>query len=163
MFYAVPNSISVHYQVNLEISNLHRQAVYRSVERCVCETALPLSEFNSDLITVISKQPGAQMHFPVLHRAISYTVKARMGQERKYTNTPYIAHPINVMQIVRSVSNDEAMLTAAVLHDVVEDTPITVEEVYSEFGERVSELVAELTDVSKPEDGNRAFRKALDR
>jgi len=103
------------------------------------------------------------MRFPILHRAISYAVQAHMGQDRKYSKIPYIAHPINVMQIVRSVTDDEAILTAAVLHDVVEDTSTTIEEIYSEFGDRVGNLVADLTDVSKPEDGNRAYRKTLDR
>jgi len=86
-----------------------------------------------------------------------------MGQDRKYSKVPYIVHPINVMQIVRSVTDDEAMLIAAILHDVVEDTAITIDEIYSEFGERVGDLVDDLTDVSKPEDGNRAYRKQLDR
>jgi len=103
------------------------------------------------------------MHFPDLHRAIDYAVQAHMGQDRKYSKIPYITHAINVMQIVRSVTDDEALLIAAVLHDVVEDTPINIEEIYSEFGQRVGNLVADLTDVSKPEDGNRASRKEIDR
>ena len=102
------------------------------------------------------------MHFPDLHRAINYAVQAHMGQDRKYSNTPYITHPINVMQIVRTVTDDEAMLVAAVLHDVVEDTSITSDEIYLEFGKHVGDLVADLTDVSKPEDGNRAYRKNRD-
>ncbi len=102
------------------------------------------------------------MHFPDLHRAINYAVRAHMGQDRKYSKIPYIAHPINVMQIVRTVTDDEAMLVAAVLHDVVEDTSITSDEIYSEFGERVGDLVADLTDVSRPEDGNRTYRKSMD-
>lgn len=103
------------------------------------------------------------MHFPNLHRAISFAVQAHMGQDRKYSNIPYIAHPINVMQIVRSVTDDEAMLVAAILHDVVEDTPITIEEIFADFGERVGLLVADLTDVSNLGDGNRAHRKNIDR
>jgi len=55
------------------------------------------------------------------------------------------------------------MLIAALLHDVVEDTSVTIEEIQQEFGADVALLVDELTDVSKPEDGNRAHRKAIDR
>ena len=103
------------------------------------------------------------MTYPNLHRAIAFAVQAHMGQDRKYSKIPYIAHPINVMQIVRTVSDDEDMLVAAVLHDVVEDTPITIEAIFEEFGDRAGRLVADLTDVSKPEDGNRKLRKQLDK
>ncbi len=57
----------------------------------------------------------------------------------------------------------EEMIIAALLHDVVEDTPVTIGEVREHFGDKVAELVAMLSDVSKPADGNRAARKAIDR
>lgn len=88
---------------------------------------------------------------------------ARAGQLRKYTHEPYIAHPAAVVELVRSVPHTEAMLCAAWLHDVVEDTPVTIEEVAHLFGAEVASLVEMLTDVSKPSDGNRVERKALDR
>lgn len=88
---------------------------------------------------------------------------ASINQVRKYTNDPYIVHPAEVARIVLSVPHSEAMLAAAWLHDVVEDTPVTIEEIRAEFGEEVAELVAWLTDVSTPADGNRAARKAKDR
>lgn len=68
-----------------------------------------------------------------------------------------------VAEIVRSVPHTPEMLVAAYLHDVVEDTPVTLEAVVAEFGPVVGELVDWLTDVSKPEDGNRQVRKELDR
>jgi (p)ppGpp synthase/HD superfamily hydrolase len=55
------------------------------------------------------------------------------------------------------------MIAAAWLHDVVEDTPATLGEVRNEFGEDVARLVDEVTNVAKPEDGNRAARKAMNR
>jgi (p)ppGpp synthase/HD superfamily hydrolase len=55
------------------------------------------------------------------------------------------------------------MLAAAWLHDVVEDTGVTLEVIRAEFGAEVAELVGWLTDVSRPEQGNRATRKAIDR
>lgn len=84
------------------------------------------------------------------------------GQDRKYSEVPYITHPLRVMSLVRTVSDDENMLMAAVLHDVVEDTLATEELVRREFGDRVGDLVAWLTDVSAPEDGNRKIRKDID-
>jgi (p)ppGpp synthase/HD superfamily hydrolase len=83
-------------------------------------------------------------------------------QVRKYTSEPYIVHPASVAKIVASVTNDEAMICAAWLHDVVEDTPYTISEIKLHFGEDVASLVSDLTDVSKPEDGNRKTRKQLD-
>lgn len=86
-----------------------------------------------------------------------------IDQRRKYTNDPYIVHPASVAKLVASVTDDEAMICAAWLHDVVEDTPVTIEEIQAEFGEDVAQLVADLTDVSKPVDGNRKIRKEIDR
>ncbi len=98
-------------------------------------------------------------------RALTFATRAHaaIDQRRKYTGEPYIAHPIAVAEIVRSVSHTEAMIAAAYLHDVVEDTPVTLAEIEAEFGPEVAVLVGWLTDVSRPGDGNRAARKALDR
>lgn len=87
---------------------------------------------------------------------------AEIGQVRKYTGEPYINHPAAVVEIVRSVVHTEAMLAAAWLHDTVEDTDATLQEVTELFGIEVGAFVEMLTDVSKPEDGNRTFRKCLD-
>lgn len=85
-----------------------------------------------------------------------------IDQRRKYTCEPYIAHPAAVVEIVRSVPHTEAMLAAAWCHDTVEDTGATLEDVQLELGVEVAALVEMLTDVSKPEDGNRSVRKAID-
>jgi len=87
----------------------------------------------------------------------------RIDQRRKYTHQPYEVHLKAVAQIVSSVSDDPEMAAAAWLHDVVEDTPATLDEIGAAFGAGVAGLVRELTDVSQPGDGNRAVRKAMDR
>lgn len=86
-----------------------------------------------------------------------------IDQRRKYTNEPYIVHPAKVAQIVSSVTDDENMVCAAWLHDVVEDTAVTLAEIEQEFGDDVALLVDGLTNVSKIEDGNRETRVAIDR
>lgn len=86
----------------------------------------------------------------------------RIDQRRKYTDEPYIKHPAAVVELVRSVPHTTEMLAAAWLHDVVEDTGIQLDEIREVFGEVVSELVDDLTDVSLPSDGNRATRRAID-
>jgi len=89
-------------------------------------------------------------------------------QVRKYTGEPYINHPAEVVELVRSVPHTEAMLCAAWLHDVVEDTPATLRSIEYLFGDltfggQVALLVEMLTDTSRPEDGKRAVRKEIDR
>jgi hypothetical protein len=86
-----------------------------------------------------------------------------VGQLRKYTGEPYEEHLRRVAAIVERNTDDAEMIAAAWLHDVVEDTPATIEEVEREFGPGVRELVDALTDVSRPHHGNRAARKAMDR
>lgn len=97
-------------------------------------------------------------------KAFATLQHGRIGQMRKYSDgTPYINHPAAVVELVRSVPHTEEMLAAAWLHDVVEDTPVTLNEIEFVFGIEVATLVEMLTDVSQPEDGNRAARKAIDR
>ena len=73
----------------------------------------------------------------VVAKALDFATKAHGEQVRKYTGEPYTNHLVEVMNIVRTVKSDDS--------------------------DRMSQLVVELTDISKPEDGNRATRKAMDR
>lgn len=86
-----------------------------------------------------------------------------INQRRKYTNEPYIVHPIEVMNLVLMVPHDLNMLAAALLHDVEEDTKVTNATIAEIFGDDVAYLVNGLTKVTKPEDGNRATRSAIER
>lgn len=86
----------------------------------------------------------------------------RIDQRRKYSNQPYDVHLKAVANIVSSVTDDQEMIAAAWLHDTVEDTQATIEDIGREFGSRVAVLVEDLTDVSRPGDGNRAVRKRID-
>ena len=101
----------------------------------------------------------------LVKRAQEFATQAhrRIDQRRKYTNQPYDAHLKAVADIVASVSDDAETIASAWLHDTLEDTPATYEDIESEFGTTVAIMVDELTDVSRPSDGNRAVRKAIDR
>jgi (p)ppGpp synthase/HD superfamily hydrolase len=92
-------------------------------------------------------------------KAFDFARAAQKGQKRKYTGAPYFDHPVEVAKIVKGVSHTEEMIAAALLHDVVEDTPVTLDEIKAAFGENVATLVDWLSD---PEGlpGNRATRKA---
>ena len=98
-------------------------------------------------------------------RAKIYAIEAhsRINHRRKYSLEPYDVHLKDVADIVSGVTDDEEIIAAAWLHDVVEDTPATFLNLEQEFGSSVAQLVAEVTDVSMPANGNRATRKALDR
>lgn len=100
---------------------------------------------------------------PFIERAAQLAVRAHEGQMRKYVGGPYVRHPMAVARLVRRFTHDRAMLAAALLHDVAEDTTVSLAEIEENFGNDVSSLVSDLTDVSRPGDGNREQRKALDR
>lgn len=97
----------------------------------------------------------------MIDSAIAFAALAHAGQKRKYTFEPYIVHPIEVMRLVMTVDHCEEMLVAAILHDVIEDTPVGQREIERRFGPAVLELVLDLTKV--PVEGNRATRMAAER
>jgi (p)ppGpp synthase/HD superfamily hydrolase len=98
----------------------------------------------------------------IVERAAGFAVKAHGEQKRKYTGEIYSVHLAGVARIVASVPHDPEMLAAAWLHDVVEDTSVTPQQLRTEFPSRVVAIVLELTDCDGSI-GNRAFRKAHDR
>ena len=75
-------------------------------------------------------------------RATRFAVEAHAGTERRGKGFPYIIHPMEAAAIVATITPDPEILAAAVLHDVVEDTDCTVDELRREFGDRIAELVA---------------------
>ena len=83
---------------------------------------------------------------PSTIQALELSLKAHEGQVRK-SGEPYIVHPILVAVITAKISNDETMVQAALLHDVVEDTPYTIEELEEQFGDDVAHLVEGLTKI----------------
>ena len=95
--------------------------------------------------------------------ALKFATQAHGEQRRKYDSQPYIVHPIAVAEIVKSVPHTPEMIAAALLHDTVEDTAVTLEDIKASFGGHVARLVAWLTDVATPYHGNRSTRQELNR
>ena len=89
-----------------------------------------------------------------LEKAITIATKAHEGQMRK-SGDPYISHPLAVMKIVEDWGMDEDTIIAAVLHDTVEDTDVTLEDIKREFGEQVAFLVDGVTKLSNIRSGMR--------
>lgn len=79
-------------------------------------------------------------------KAMIFAAQAHDGMKRKKDHTPYILHPTEVASIVGTLTNKQEVIVAALLHDVVEDTPATIEEIEQEFGSRVAELVQSETE-----------------
>jgi myo-inositol-1(or 4)-monophosphatase len=75
-------------------------------------------------------------------RAARYAIEAHADTERRGKGFPYIIHPMEAAAIVATITADPEILAAAILHDVVEDTDRTVEDLRAEFGDRIAELVA---------------------
>jgi (p)ppGpp synthase/HD superfamily hydrolase len=92
---------------------------------------------------------------------------AHGGQTRKYSDDPYIVHPMRVMTLCSGYTDDICTLGAAILHDVVEDTPVTSEEILSfletlmtrDQAQRTTQFVIELTDIYTPENYPRLNRR----
>lgn len=87
---------------------------------------------------------------------------SRIEQRRAQTGRAHDLHLKNVVDLVRSVSDDPEMVSAAWLHDTVGDTSATLEDIERAFGQEVAELLADLTEVSKPGDGDRAARWVIE-
>ena len=103
---------------------------------------------------------------PILRRAWEVGASAHAGQTRK-SGEPYITHPVAVAGVLAELGLDMESLIAAILHDTIEDTPLTREELASEFGEAVAELVDGVTKLDKlkfrdrQEAAAESFRKML--
>ena len=80
-------------------------------------------------------------------QAIAYAAKMHGGAFRKGTDIPYIVHPMEAASIAATITTDDAVLAAAVLHDVIEDCGVSVEELEARFGRAVAELVLSETQL----------------
>ena len=82
----------------------------------------------------------------LFERALRFATDAHAGMVRKAGHTPYILHPMEVASIASTMTDDVEVLAAALLHDVVEDADIKIEEIEAKFGKRVRELVESETE-----------------
>ena len=86
-----------------------------------------------------------------LNDALIFAIKAHAGMVRKGTNIPYIVHPMEAASIVASMTDDREIIAAAALHDVVEDTEYTIDDIKDEFGDRIAKIVASESEDKRPE------------
>ena len=119
---------------------------------------MSLSQINIDFIQNIHDVDSATTYLfdqvppsQILNKALSFSKESHKHQVRK-SGEPYVVHPILVAAIVVSITNDESMAIAALLHDVVEDTDVSIEEITEHFGKDVAHLVAGLTKIDSLRD-----------
>lgn len=86
------------------------------------------------------------MDTDLLDRAIVFAVRAHHNSERRGKGFPYIVHPMEAVEIVATITSDQELLAAAALHDTIEDTDVTMEQICAEFGDRIANLVQTESD-----------------
>jgi myo-inositol-1(or 4)-monophosphatase len=104
----------------------------------------------------------------LLDRAIIFAVQAHHNTERRGKGFPNIVHPMEAVEIVATITPDQELLAAAALHDTVEDTDVTVEQLREQFGERIADLVHAESDqftegVSEEDSWHDRKQAAIDR
>ena len=107
---------------------------------------------------------SAKLPFPeIVLLAEGFAMCAHRNQRRESEDAPYMVHPIRVAHFVHEYIDDANVIAATMMHDVLEDTDVTAEEMRWVFGGAITDPVLEVTDVSRPSDGKRAVRKEKDK
>lgn len=88
---------------------------------------------------------------PLYERAVVFATVVHQGTTRKGSRIPYLSHPLEAAAIVSEMTDDQEVIAAAVLHDVVEDTDATLEDIEAYFGKRVAEYVADESENKRKE------------
>jgi (p)ppGpp synthase/HD superfamily hydrolase len=93
--------------------------------------------------------PSAIVESELTRNAYELLVETHAGQRQKVNGRPYVEHPIAVASDVSQAGFEPEMVAAALLHDIVENSGVTVQDVRDRFGDRVADLVDAMTDVSE--------------
>lgn len=112
------------------------------------EFPLSTPEEGYDVLISLMKKNIADTDFPNIRKAYE-TAEAAHADQKRLSGEPYIIHPLSVAIILAELGMDEASVIAALLHDTVEDTSVTHEQLQSEFGETVADLVEGVTKIGK--------------
>jgi (p)ppGpp synthase/HD superfamily hydrolase len=84
---------------------------------------------------------GGWSNMDIVEKALQVASKSHEGQYRKNTDIPYIIHPVAVGMMLLKSGYSEEIVAAGILHDTVEDTPLTLEEIKRDFGAKIAEIV----------------------
>jgi len=119
--------------------------------------AVMLTNIDTTIERVTAYSPTADTE--MLRRAYEFAEQAHAGQER-LTGDPYISHPLAVANILAEIQADPVAIAAALLHDTVEDTNVSIEDIQEQFGERVAHLVAGVTKLTQLDFSSRQDKQA---
>ncbi len=116
-----------------------------------------MARFNDIVEKVQETQPNSDL--ATLHKAYVYSAKVHQGQSR-LSGEAYLTHPLAVADVLANMRLDEVTVVAGLLHDTIEDTLVTEEDIQREFGDEIAFLVTGLTKISKIEFASHEERQA---
>ena len=119
--------------------------------------SLTQRKFDRLLATVRANRPGDDV--ALIERAYKFCLLHHEGQKRA-SGEPYVMHPLEVAQVLAEMKLDATAIAAGLLHDAVEDTPVTTQDITTQFGEQVAHIVEGVTKIDKIKLANREDRQA---
>src|ERR1700683_107216 len=121
------------------------------------EPEILAAKFAELLATIGKNRPGDDIG--IIRKAWKFCVEHHSGQLRA-SGEPYVLHPLEVAQVLAEMKLDSTAIAAGLLHDAVEDTPVTTEDLTEQFGEQVGHIVEGVTKIDKIQFANREDRQA---
>ena len=121
------------------------------------EPGILTAKFAELLATIGKNRPSDDVG--VIRKAWEFCVQHHSGQLRA-SGEPYVLHPLEVAQVLAEMKLDSTAIAAGLLHDAVEDTPVTTEDITEQFGEQVAHIVEGVTKIDKIQFANREDRQA---
>ena len=115
------------------------------------------AKFGELIETVRENRPSDDTE--IIRKAWDYCLEHHAGQKRA-SGEPYVLHPLEVAQVLAEMKLDSTAIAAGLLHDAVEDTPVTTEDILERFGEQVAHIVEGVTKIDKIQFANREDRQA---
>src|SRR4051812_12254923 len=107
---------------------------------------LTVTKYRDLMKTVRANRPNDDL--AIIKKAYDYSLKHHNGQSRA-SGEPYLAHPLHVAQVLAELKLDPQAIAAGLLHDSVEDTVVTIQDIEREFGAQVAHIVEGVTKISK--------------
>jgi len=128
-----------------------------SLRQQIATTALTLTKFRDLMKRMQENRP--QDDLTIVKKAYDYSLKYHDGQTRA-SGEPYLVHPLEVALVLAEMKMDPVAIAAGLLHDSVEDTSVTIEDIRKEFGEQVAHIVEGVTKISKIDFATREEQQA---
>ena len=127
------------------------------VEISESEREMLAAKFAELIETVRKNRPSDDTE--IIRKAWDYCVEHH-GAQKRASGEPYVLHPLEVAQVLAEMKLDSTAIAAGLLHDAVEDTPVTTEDISERFGEQVAHIVEGVTKIDKIQFANREDRQA---